>query len=65
MLLRVDEMLLRFLYKPIWRLFEAIHNCMVGTWDWIVEKLSPFAWAVFSLTIVLLFLIVVLRSCFQ
>lgn len=65
MLPKGNELLSRLLYKPIWRFFESIHNCIVGTWDWIVEELGPFAGAAFKLTVVLLFLVILLRACFQ
>jgi hypothetical protein len=65
------ELINDYIYEPIWRFFELIHNftvnCVAGTWDWIVEKLRPYIWAIslFNLTAVLLLLVVLLRRCFQ
>lgn len=55
------------LYEFIWRFFESIHDRVVETWDWIVEKLRPLAWfvALFNLIGTLLLLVILLRACFQ
>jgi len=55
------------LYEPIWRFFESVHNYMAETWDRIVEKLSPFVWAIalFNLAVTLLLLVILLRGCFR
>ena len=71
MLLKENELLSRFLYEPIWRFFESIHDCIVDcvveAWDWIVEKLRPYALFVllFNLAAAFLLLVTLLRGFFQ
>lgn len=61
------------LYEPIWRFFEAIHDCMVEAWEWFVAILEPYVWqiALLGLVIVLdlvvmsLLPVVLLGGCFR
>jgi len=67
MLPKENELLSRFLYEPIWRFFESIHNGIAEAWEWFVATLEPYIWqiALLDLVIVLLLLVALLRRCFQ
>lgn len=48
--------------RLIYKFFEAIHNCIVGIWDWAIEKLNPYSREIMLIDLIIAVLLLIIFS---